>query len=110
MAGVTNISRGPRFVYASGEPVLLNAGETRDFDLRDHEVKNVQQQVDAGVLAWDGEAPQAKGADLTPADLLAKVDEMPFLAFRSAAAKILGPEAPTTKAELVAALQAKAGA
>lgn len=119
MAGVTNITRGPRFIYASGKPLLLDAGETKDLALRDNEIKNVQHQVDAGVLAWDGEAPKAKAegggdkksaTDLTAADLLAKVNSMEWLAFRHGAVKLLGEGAPTTKAELIAALEAKAKA
>jgi hypothetical protein len=41
-------------------------------------------------------------------DLLARADSMPFLSFKSLAAKILGPDAPGTKAEIIAALYAKA--
>lgn len=113
MYGVTNTTKGPRFVYAQGEPKLIEAGETAPFDLTDSEIGNVQRQVDAGVLAWDGEAPalQAK-ADApvysTAADLLAAPDGMNFMAYKSAASKILGVPAPATKPEIVAALQAKA--
>jgi len=42
------------------------------------------------------------------ADLLARADSMPFLSFKSLAAKILGPEMPGTKAEIIVALHAKA--
>ena len=122
MPSLKNISPGPRFVYSEGSPNLIPAGEVRDLALRDHEIANVQQQVDAGVLAWDGEAPRPKadagggdggngeGGDLTAAELLAQVDSMPFPSFRSAATKILGDGAPTTKAELIAALQSKVAA
>lgn len=111
MAGITNTTRGPRFVYANGEPTLIEAGETKDLPLRDAEIANVQHQVDAGMLAWDGEAPtvdEPVASDISAADLLAKVDSLHFKTFQAAASKILGPDAPTTKAELIAALQAKA--
>lgn len=42
------------------------------------------------------------------ADLLAKAESMPFLSFKSLAAKILGSEMPGTKAEIIVALHAKA--
>jgi len=110
MYSITNTTRGPRFLYTMGEPKLIEAGQTVAFDLTDSEIKNAQHQVDAGVLAWDGDAPALPSSDMTAASLLAKVDGMPFLTFKSAATKILGPDAPTTKAEIVASLQAKADA
>ncbi|WP_343711903.1 hypothetical protein [Inquilinus sp.] len=119
MARVTNITRGPRFVYANGEPLLLERNETRDLPLRDAEIANVQHQVDAGVLAWDGEAPKAKAdagdgdkasPDLTVAQLLAQAESMNFMQFKSAASKVLGAPAQGKKEDIVAALQEKAKA
>lgn len=46
----------------------------------------------------------------TVASLLARADSLKFMAFKSAAAKILGGPAPATKDEIVAALLAKTGA
>lgn len=111
MYSITNVTKGPRFLYSQGEPKLIEAGETATFDLTDSEIKNAQHQVDAKLLAWEGDAPSLPAdGDLTAASLLAKVNDMPFLTFKSAATKILGPDAPTTKAEIVAALQVKADA
>lgn len=112
MQNVINTTRGPRFIYEQGSPKLIEAGETLPLDLTAAEIKSVQQQVDAGVLAWDGEAPvvgeDVPPLDLTAADLLAKADGMNFMAFKSAAAKVLMEASPATKAEIVAALQNQA--
>lgn len=117
MHNVTNISRGPRFVYVDGSPALIEAGATLSFALTTAEIESVQQQVDAGVLAWASDAPKAKaggGSDenpvevVTAAGLLGKVDTMQWLSFRAAATKLLGEGAPTTKVELLAALDERA--
>lgn len=113
MYSITNTTRGPRFVYTMGEPRLVEAGQTVEFDLTDSEARNVQQQVDAGVLAWEGEAPNLKAepaADMTAAELLAQADGMHVKTLQSAASKILGDATPSTKAEIIAALEAKAQA
>lgn len=113
MHSVKNTTKGPRFVYVRGEPKLIEGGQILPFDLTDTEIVNVQHQVDAGLLAWDGEAPKAKadaGGDLTAAQLLAQAEGMNFMAFKSAAAKVLGAPAPGKKEDIVAALDEKAKA
>lgn len=113
MHSIRNTTGGPRFVYTMGEPRLVEAGQTVEFDLTDAEIKSVQQQVDAGVLAWEGEAPTLKAEpapDMTAAELLAQADGMHVKTLQSAATKILGDATPTTKAEIIAALEEKATA
>lgn len=113
MYSIINTTRGPRFIYSQGEPRPIEAGQTVEMDLTDAEAKNVQHQVDAGALAWAGEAPTFKGEaspDMTAAELLAQADGMHVKTLQSAAAKILGDATPSTKAEIVAALEEKAKA
>lgn len=43
------------------------------------------------------------------AEVLAQVDQVPFLRFRNLAAEVLGTETPSTKAEIIAALEKRAG-
>ena len=111
MHSVTNTTKGPRFVYAQGEPRLIEAGETVPLDLSDSEIKNVQHQVDAGLLAWDGEPPKAKaegasdGPDMTAAELIAAAGSMNFMKWKAAAAKVLMDGSPATKDDILAALQ-----
>ena len=55
----------------------------------------------------EGEEPAPAGTSLSEAaDLLAKMDAMHWKTFQAEARRILGPDAPVTKDELVAALQA----
>jgi hypothetical protein len=51
----------------------------------------------------------ARGSDPTIADVIAMADGN-FMQFKSAAAKILGDATPSTKAEIIAALEEKATA
>jgi hypothetical protein len=55
---IANISPGPRFLHVKGQARLLEPGEAADLDLTEAEIANVRHQVDAGMLAWDGEAPR----------------------------------------------------
>lgn len=52
-------------------------------------------------------AKLAAPAALTPAELLAKADELHFQTFKAEARKVLGDETPDTKEAIVTALQAK---
>lgn len=72
---------------------------------------------DARVLVAVGKAEEARGGKaaetpaeqaMTAAELLAKQGDMHFLSFKAAAAKILGPEMETKKADIIAALQLRA--
>lgn len=103
---VTNGSRHPRVVYAAGRGVLVPMGASRQVEMSEAEAENAAA---AGVTIAGAKAEKAPPAsDLTASELLAKVGDMPFLSFKSAAAKILGAECPAKKDEIVAALQAKA--
>jgi len=48
---VTNISPGPRFLYARGRARLVEPGETVKLDLSEAEAESVRQQAGAGLLA-----------------------------------------------------------
>lgn len=59
---VTNISPGPRFLYAEGQARLLDPGEAAELELSAAEAASVRQQVEAGVLAL----AEAAGEDEAP--------------------------------------------
>ncbi len=50
-------------------------------------------------------APQKKSDELTADELLDLVDDLPFLTFKSKATQILGADTPSTKADIIAALE-----
>lgn len=133
---VQNESRHPRVVYAGGRGVLVPMGQGKTIEMTDAEAENAKAPgvhvalVGAAPVAApvppapppaeDPAEPEASvlQVDLTGAGgdqgiailaVLAMKDG-PFLAFKSAATKILGPGAPSTKAELIAALEEKAKA
>lgn len=59
----------------------------------------------ATVDAQAGDEP----ADSSAAHLLGQANDMNFMAFKAAAAKILGDETPAKKADIIAALEQRAG-
>ena len=66
---VTNISPGPRFLYAQGRARLLEPGETAELELSAAEAASARQQAEAGVLALAAEPPaavEAGGEDEAP--------------------------------------------
>lgn len=58
---VKNISPGPRFLHARGRVRLIGPGEITEIDLTEAEADSVRRQVEAGLLAWGDEPPQAAG-------------------------------------------------
>ena len=65
---VTNISPGPRFLYAQGRARLLDPGETAELELSAAETASARQQAEAGVLALaePAAAAEAGGEDEAP--------------------------------------------
>jgi hypothetical protein len=110
---VTNGSRHPRVVYAAGRGVLVPMGASRPVEMSEAEAENAKAE---GVSIEVGEAmatPTAAPPDdpaAAAAELLAKVSDMQWLSFKAAASKLLGDGAPSTKAEIIAALEEKARA
>jgi len=109
---VTNTSEGPRGINTAAGPVLLEPGETRDLDVSAAEAKIARA---TGWFEMAGAAAttpkQAAGAEddagKKAADLLAKekAGGMHFKTFEAEAKDILGDATPSTKDEIVKALE-----
>lgn len=106
---IKNVGKGPRGCRPLRGLVVLEPGAEIEAEFSDAEAASLARNGEFTVLGTA--APVSNETDTPAAQasaLLAKVADMPFLSFKSAATKILGPDAPATKAELVAALLAKA--
>lgn len=102
---IKNVGKGPRGCRPLRGPVDLEPGQEIEAEFSDAEAAQVKGNGEFVVVAVEN---AASGLGRFTAVLTLK--DGPFLTFRAAAAKLLGPDAPTTKAEIVAALQAKAAA
>jgi len=102
---VTNNQAGPRGLNTKDGPVLVEPGQTVDVELSDAELKVAKA---TGWFGFEGgsraEKPHEPGDAKTAAEVLALADGN-FMAFKSAAAKLLGDRTPDKKAEIVAALE-----
>jgi hypothetical protein len=115
MRDFTNTSRSPRGLMTLGGSVaIVQPGQTRALDVSDAEADSWALAVGASApaAATQESARAAEGGEgaSTAADLIAAADGMNFMAFKSAAAKVLADGVPSTKAEIIAALQAKVDA
>lgn len=111
MRDFTNTSRSPRgLMTLAGTVAIIPPGETRSLDVSDAEADSWVLSVGASAPAAASREPAktAEGGDGAPtaADLIAAADGMNFMAFKSAAAKLLPGGVPSTKAEIIAELQA----
>ena len=113
MRDFTNTSRSPRGLMTLGGSVaIVQPGQTRALDVSNAEAESWALAVGASAPAADASEPAraAEGGEATStaADLIAAADGMNFMAFKSVASKLLPDGVPSTKAEIIAALQAKA--
>lgn len=101
---ITNIAPGPRGIHTLAGSVVLNPGQTIEADLSDAELKGSKEtgwfEFGKGAAKKQDDASDTKSA----ADVLALADGN-FMAFKSAASKLLGDKTPDKKAEIVAALE-----
>lgn len=104
---ITNTQKGPRGLNAVDGPVLVDPGQTVDVELSAAELKVAKATGWFTIEEVEPPAPKSEDMALSPAYLLAKVDELHFQTFKAEARKILGDETPETKDAIVAALQAK---
>ena len=101
---VTNNQAGPRGLNTKDGPVLVEPGQTVEVELSDAEQKVSKA---TGWFSFEGgkaEKPHEFGDAKTAAEVLALADGN-FMAFKSAASKLLGDKTPEKKAEIVAALE-----
>lgn len=104
MLKITNTQKGPRGVNTLEGAVLVDPGQTVEVKLSDAELKVAKA---TGWFSFDGKAAKDElgGADAkSAADVLAIADGN-FMAFKSAAAKLLGDKTPDKKADIVSALE-----
>jgi hypothetical protein len=104
---ITNTQKGPRGLNAIGGPVLVEPGQTVDVELAPAEVLVARGTGWFEIEEVEPPAPKSDDTSMSPAELLAKVDELHFQTFKAEARKTLGDETPETKDAIVAALQAK---
>ncbi|GAA2817202.1 hypothetical protein EDC40_103652 [Aminobacter aminovorans] len=108
---VTNTQQGPRGINAVGGAVLIEPGQSVDVEVSEAELKVAEA---TGWFSFEGKAKtvaKAKAvatsddsAPKTAGEVLAMVDGN-FMAFKSAASKLLGDKTPSKKDEIVAALE-----
>lgn len=101
---VTNNSRAPQGVRTETGVVYVKPGEARDVALSDAGLKQAKRL--AFLTVGGGKVDKRTDHDDTKsaADVLAMADGN-FMAFKSAASKLLGDKTPDKKAEIVAALE-----
>ncbi|WP_313522534.1 hypothetical protein [Shinella sp.] len=114
-----------KFLDLVGEPskdTIVEPVAGRSLDIPPNEIDQLRQQTEEkdteiarlGGLLADREADLAKlratsgdETPKTPADVLAMANDanVPFMSFKSAAAKVLGDKTPAKKDEIIAALE-----
>ncbi|MGH0280753.1 hypothetical protein [Sinorhizobium meliloti] len=105
---VTNNSKALQGVRSKGRAVYIPAGETRDVDLEGVDFEKAKrlrflkiEGVSKSASNQDGDGPKSALEVLE----MAKDQNVQFMSFKSAAKKLLGEKTPSTKDEIVAALE-----
>ncbi|MGN7749734.1 hypothetical protein [Sinorhizobium sp. 22678] len=105
---VTNNSKALQGVRSKGRAVYIPPGETRDVDLEGVDLEKAKRLP---FLKIEGASKAAANQDSdvpkTALEVLemAKDQNVQFMSFKSAAKKLLGEKTPSTKDEIVAALE-----
>lgn len=111
MLKVTNTQGGPRGLNSTNGPVLVEPGHSLDVAVF---LREKQPLEASGWFSVTGDYEPNPGASVTSGeasaalDLLSKADTLHFKTFEKQAREILGDDLPDTKAEIIAALEAKA--
>ncbi|TPN26659.1 hypothetical protein FKO01_25440 [Mesorhizobium sp. B2-3-3] len=99
---VTNTQKGPRGLNTLDGAVLVDSGQAVDVELSDAELAVAKK---TGWFEFGKGAKKEEGGDaLSATEVLAMADGN-FMAFKSAASKLLGDRLPSKKDEIVAALE-----
>ncbi|TKT79981.1 hypothetical protein [Aquamicrobium sp. LC103] len=102
---VTNNSKALQGVYSAKGVIYLKPGETKEITFSDVGARQARRLP---FLKLEGSPQRAAVPEVerTPAEVLAMAEDgsVPFMAFKAAAAKLLGAATPTKKDEIVAAL------
>jgi len=111
MLKVTNTQGGPRGLNATNGPVFVEPGHSVSVAVF---LREKQPLETSGWFSVTGDYEPNPGTTDAPgyanaaSDLLAKADSLHFKTFEKQAREILGDDLPDTKAEIIAALEAKA--
>jgi hypothetical protein len=105
---ITNNSKALQGVRSKGRAVYIPPGETRDVDLEGVDLEKAKrlrflkiEGVSKAAANQDGDGPTTALEVLE----MAKDQNVQFMSFKSAAKKLLGEKTPSTKDEIVAALE-----
>lgn len=101
---ITNIAKGPRGIHTLAGSVVINPGQSIEADLSDAELKGSKETGWFEIGKGAAKKQEDNGDTKLAADVLAMADGN-FMAFKSAASKLLGDKTPDKKAEIVAALE-----
>ncbi len=119
MSKITITNTRPGGFGIPGGPVIAGSGGTLEVDqgdwdgVKEHPV--VKAWLDAGHLTLSGGTDERKPATITGDGdeaksalevlAMANATDVPFMSFKSAAAKLLGEKTPARKDEIIAALE-----
>ena len=110
---VTNVSNGPRGLNAKGGVVMLEKGESREIEISDAEYDS---SADTGWFEFGEKAAkkakkeqEEEGDEEALADLLERAPDMHVATLKSEAKEFLGNKTPSSKDDIIAALEKKAG-
>ncbi|MFQ6184380.1 hypothetical protein ACLMJV_20840 [Sinorhizobium meliloti] len=105
---ITNNSKALQGVRSKGRAVYIPPGETREVDLEGVDLEKAKrlrflkiEGVSKAASNQDGDGPKTVLEVLE----MAKDQNVQFMSFKSAAKKLLGEKTPSTKDEIVAALE-----
>lgn len=103
---ITNVAKGPRGLNTKDGQVLVDPGQSVEVEMADAELAVAKKTgwFEFGKASAKAEKPADTGDAKTATEVLALADGN-FMAFKSAASKLLGDKTPSKKDEIVAALE-----
>ncbi|ETA72332.1 hypothetical protein HKB47_22650 [Mesorhizobium japonicum] len=101
---ITNASQGPRGIHTVEGLRIIPVGGFIEAEVSAVELKGAKETGWFSIEGSKADKPHEPGDAKTAAEVLALADGN-FMAFKSAASKLLGDKTPEKKAEIVAALE-----
>lgn len=101
---VTNVSKALQGVNTKSGRAFIRPGETKDVEFSDAGLKQAKRLSKLLSFGKGAKEPEKDEGGKTAVDVLAMADGN-FMAFKSAATKLLGDKTPSKKDEIVAALE-----
>lgn len=100
---ITNVTQGPRGIHTEAGLQIIPVGGSIEAEVSAVELKGAKATGWFNIAGGRAEKPHDPGEPKTAAEVLA-LAEGNFMAFKSAASKLLGDTIPEKKAEIIAAL------